>query len=218
MGLKHIGIAVAALLAGSWLVASRAQAPRSDAGQVPRAGNIHVLSPADHDLFLRAFAAAARSDWVNAMALGNQGQDTAARQLLQWRYALDRDSGAKFADVDAALKMATGWPLHNALLVRAEADITPEMTPAQIAQWFGARAPASPIGRVRLGEAMAASGDKARGGALIRQGWGDGSFDDATEAGILAQDGPYLTPDADKSRLDTLVWRDEVSAARRQMA
>src|SRR6478609_1442568 len=109
MGLKHIGIAVATLLAGSWLAVSRAQAPSPD---VPvRAGNLHVLSPADHDLFIRAFALAAKSDWAGAMALGNQGQDTAARQLLQWRYALDRDSGAKFADVDAALKMASNWPL-----------------------------------------------------------------------------------------------------------
>ena len=217
MGLKHIGIAVAALLAASWLVAS-AQAPGSNAGPLPRAGNIHVLSSSDHDLFLRAFAAAARSDWVNAMSLGNQGQDTTARQLLQWRYALDRDSGAKFADVDAALKMAAGWPLHNTLYVRAEADILPDMTPAQIVQWFGARAPASPIGRVRLGEAMTASGDKARGGPLIRQGWSDGSFDDSTEATIVAQDGTYLTPEADKARLDALVWRNEISAARRQMA
>jgi soluble lytic murein transglycosylase len=220
MGLKHIGIAVAALLAGSWMMASHAQtqAAGQDAGAAVRAGNIHILSSADHDIFIRAFAAAARSDWVSAMALGNQGQDTTARQLLQWRYALDRNSGAKFADVDAVLKMATGWPLRNTLFVRAEADIQPDMTAAQIAQWFGARPPASPIGRVRLGEAMAASGDKIRGGALIRQGWSEGSFDDSTEAGILTQDGVYLTPDADKSRLDTLVWHDEISAARRQMA
>jgi soluble lytic murein transglycosylase len=216
MGLKHIGIAVAALLAGSWMMASRAQTPGQ--GAAMRAGNIHVLSAADHDIFVRAFAAAARSDWVNAMAIGNQGQDTTARQLLQWRYALDRNSGAKFADIDAALKMAMGWPLHNTLFVRAEADITPEMTPAQIAQWFGMRAPASPIGRVRLGEAMVASGDKARGGALIRQGWSDGSFDDATEAGILIQDAAYLTPEADRARLDGLLWRNEIPAARRQMA
>ena len=106
MALKHIGIAVAALLAGSWLVESRAQAPGQD---VPiRAGNLHVLSAADHDIFIRAFALAAKSDWAGAMTLGNEGQDTTARQLLQWKYALDRDSGAKFADVDAALKMASG--------------------------------------------------------------------------------------------------------------
>jgi soluble lytic murein transglycosylase len=216
MALKHIGIAVVALLAGSWLAVSRAQAPGPD---VPaRAGNLHVLSAADHDIFTRAFALANRSDWAGAMALGNQGQDTTARQLLQWRYALDRDSGAKFADVDAALKMASTWPLRGALYVRAEADITPDITPAQILQWFGTRAPSSPIGRIRLGEATITNGDKTRGGALIRQGWSESSFDDFTEAGILAQDGSYLTPESDRTRLDGMLWRGELTAARRQIA
>ncbi len=196
MGLKHIGIAIAALLAGSWLAASHAQTPVAGPGlPAARTGNLRVLSAADHDIFTRAFALAARSDWAGAMALGNQGQDTTARQLLQWRYALDRDSGAKFADVDAALQMASGWPLRGTLYVRAEADITPDMTPAQILQWFGTRAPSSPIGRIRLGEAMIANGDKAAGGTLIRQGWSEGSFDEATEAGILAKDASYLTPE-----------------------
>lgn len=216
MALKHIGIAVAALLAGSWLAVSHAQTQGQD---VPvRAGNLHVLSATDHDLFIRAFALAAKSDWAGAMALGNQGQDTTARQLLQWKYALDRDSGAKFADVDAALKMASGWPLRGTLYVRAEADITPDMTPSQILQWFGTRAPSSPIGRVRLGEALVATGDKSRGEALIRQGWSEGSFDDFTEASIIAQDRSALTPESDRARLDGLLWRGEFTAARRQMA
>jgi len=216
MALKHIGIAVAALLAGSWLAVSHAQIQGQD---VPaRAGNLHVLSAADHDLFIRAFTLAAKSDWAGAMALGNQGQDTTARQLLQWKYALDRDSGAKFADVDAALKMASGWPLRGTLYVRAEADVTPDMTPSQILQWFGARAPSSPIGRVRLGEALVATGDKSRGEALIRQGWSEGSFDDFTEASIIAQDRGALTPESERARLDGLLWRGEFTAARRQIA
>jgi soluble lytic murein transglycosylase len=216
MALKHIGIALAALVATSWLAASRAQAPGQD---VPlRTGNLHVLSASDHDLFTRAFALAARRDWAGAMALGNQGQDTTARQLLQWKYTLDRDSGAKFADVDAVLKMASGWPLRGTLLSRAEADITPDMTPAQIQQWFGTRTPATPIGRIRLGEALIASGDKSRGSVLIRQGWSEGSFDDFTEAGILAQDASSLTAESDRTRLDNLLWRGEFTAARRQVA
>src|SRR5262249_52500492 len=183
-----------------------------------RSSSLHILSAADHDLFTRAFAAAAKSDWVTAMALGNQGQDSVARQLLQWRYTLDRDSGAKFADIDAALKMATGWPQRGSLYPRAEAAITPDMSPDQITQWFASRTPSSPIGRVRLGEALVAAGEKTRGGALIRQGWSEGSFDDFTERGILAADSTYLTPESDRSRLDNLLWRGEITDAQRQMA
>ena len=229
MDLKHIGTALAALLAAGAMAAGQAKAPASRAVAVvqpipdtaagtTRPSSLHILSPADHDLFTRAFAAAAKSDWVTALALGNQGQDAVARQLLQWRYTLDRDSGAKFADIDAALKMAAGWPLRGALYARAEAAITPDMSHDRILEWFGARTPASPIGLVRQGEALVAKDEKTRGGALIRQGWSEGSFDDFTEAGILSADNAYLTPQADRARLDTLLWRGEAAAAKRQMA
>jgi soluble lytic murein transglycosylase len=224
MGFKHIGIVLAALLAGGLAASGRVHGPashsvaRPDANApIARTGNIHILSAADHDIFTRAFAAAAKSDWVSAIALGDQGQDAIARQLLQWRYALDENSGARFADVDAALKMAAGWPLRNTLYTRAEADIPLEMTSAQIVQWFAQRTPVSAIGQVRLGEALVANGDTARGAMLIRQGWSNGSFDDATEARIQERDTAYLTPESDRARLDALLWRNEISAAQRQM-
>ena len=229
MDLKHIGIALAALLAAGSLAAGQAEAPGAAITMQPmpdpgtdadgaRAAKIHILSASDHDIFTRAFAAAAKSDWATALALGNQGQDATVRQLLQWRYTLDRDSGAKFAEIDAALKMAVGWPLRGSLFARAEAAIAPDMNPGQIQQWFGSRTPSSPIGQVRLGEALVASGDRARGGAMIRRGWSEGSFDDFTEAGILERDAAYLTPEADLARLDGLIWRNEVGLARRQMS
>src|ERR1700749_4676799 len=226
MDLKHIGTALAALLAGGAMTAGQTQTPppaatvvmqpMPDAGSA-RSSSLHILSASDHDLFTRAFAAATKSDWVTALALGNQGQDAVARQLLQWRYTLDRDSGAKFSDIDAALKMAAGWPLRGSLYARAEAAITPDMNKDQLLQWFGTRTPASPIGRVRLGEALVASGEKTRGGAMIRQGWSEGSFDDFTEGSILSADSAYLTPESDWAGLDNLLWRGEVTDAKRQM-
>ena len=229
MDSKHIGAALAALLAGGAIAAARTKAPPAQPAAVVamkpapgapatgRPSSLHILSQADHDIFMRAFDAASKSDWVTAMALGNQGQDAVARQLLQWRYTLDRDSGAKFADIDAALKMAEGWPLRGALYARAEAAITPDMSADQIVHWFASRSPASPIGRVRLGEALVAGGEKTKGGEFIRQGWSDGSFDEFTEKGILSADAAYLTPESDRARLDTLLWSGEFTAAKRQM-
>lgn len=217
MDWKHTGTLLAVILAGSWTGAGRAQAPALPL-PVPRPAVVRVLSAADHDIFTRAFAAADRSDWVDAMALGNQGKDTTARQLLQWRYALDPDSGAKFENVDAVLNMASDWPLRSVLYARAEADITPDMAPKTILQWFGSRAPVSAIGRVRLGEALVATGEKARGGELIRRGWSAGSFDPSTEADIISKDAAYLTPESDRARLDWLLWQGDVTAAKRQIA
>src|SRR4051812_29002454 len=209
--------AVAAAVAGAALAQSALPEPALIAAGM-RPSTIRVLSPTDHDIFTRAFLAASKGDWANALALGNQGQDSQARQLLQWRYALDQNSGATFADIQTAIASSDNWPLRATLFVRAEAALPPDMPPAEIVQWFGSRTPTSSLGRIRLGEALVAAGDSARGVPLIRQGWAAGSFDPVIESAILAKDGSYFTPADDRARLDMLLWANELTAAKRQMA
>ena len=133
-----------------------------------------ILSAADHDLFMRAFEAAGRGDWAGARSLAAQGQNPVASQLLEWRYALDRNSGATFAEIDAVIKdtqsstSAGTWPLRGTLQARAEAAITPDMAPAAIIAWFGSKTPNSTIGRIRLGEALVAGGEKTKGARADR--------------------------------------------------
>ena len=190
----------------------------------PRPSRIRVLAMADHDLFVRAFEAAERGDWAGARGLAAQGHNATARRLLEWRFALDRDSGASFAEIDTAMrdtesKSAAGtWPLRGTLQARAEAQIAPDMPAAAILAWFAARTPNSSIGKIRLGEALLATGEAARGAALIRAGWSDGSFDLPTEQAILQKDSALLTQENDRARLDALLWRGEISAAKRQVS
>jgi soluble lytic murein transglycosylase len=193
-----------------------------------RPSRLHYLTASDHDLFTRAFEAAGRGDWVGARSLAAQGQNRTARRLLEWRYALDKNSGASFAEIDAVIrdtdaKGAAAWPLRGTLQARAEAMMATDpalggMTPAQVVAWFGSRSPNSSLGKIRLGEALVATGEKTRGALLIRQGWAEGSFDPDVELAIVQKDAAFLTPDSDRDRLETLLWRGEASAARRVMA
>jgi soluble lytic murein transglycosylase len=220
MVLRHTGIALVALLAAtglSWAQPMGDAVPDSGAVTARPAG-LHVLSVADHQIFTRAFAAAAEGDWSKALSVGDQGQDSVARQLLQWRYVMDRNSGAKFAEIDAVIRLAANWPGRASLYARGEAAITRDMSSDAILRWFNGRTPASPIGYIRLGEAMAATGDTNQGAVWIRRGWSEGSFDEFTENDILAHDTAYLTPESDRARLDALLWLGDVSGARRQMA
>ncbi len=189
-----------------------------------RPSRLRFLTATDHDIFTRAFEAAGKGDWIGARALGAQGQSTTARRLLEWRYALDKNSGASFAEIDAVIKdtqsptSAGTWPLRGTLQARAEAMITDDMAPAAIVAWFGTKSPNSSIGKIRLGEALVATGEKSRGATLIRQGWAEGSFDPAIELAIVQKDGALLTPESDRARVDTLLWRSEITAARRTLA
>ena len=115
----------------------------------PHPSRIRVLAMADHDLFVRAFEAAGHGDWTTARGLAAQGRNMTARRLLEWRYALDRDSGASFAEIETAMrdtesKSAAGtWPLRGTLQARAEAQIAPDMPTAATLAWFAAKTPAS---------------------------------------------------------------------------
>ncbi|HEY0265750.1 MAG TPA: hypothetical protein VGC16_03305, partial [Rhizomicrobium sp.] len=190
----------------------------SDGPVGPRPSRLKFLTAPDHDLFTRAFEAAGRGDWVAARNLASQGQNQTARRLVEWRYALDRNSGATFAEIDAVMKDTASWPLRGTLQARAEAAITPDLPPATVIAWFGSKTPNSSIGKVRLGEALVATGERTRGAALIRAGWAEGSFDTGIELAIVQKDGAYLTPDSDRARLDALLWRGEVTAARRELS
>jgi soluble lytic murein transglycosylase len=189
-----------------------------------RPSRLRMLSSSDHDLFTRAFEAAGRGDWTAARNLASAGQSPVAKRLLEWRYALDKNSGATFAEIDAVIKdteaktSAGNWPLRGTLQARGEAAIAPDAPDATVIAWFGAKSPNSSIGKIRLGEALVASDEKTRGGALIRAGWAEGSFDTATELAIVQKDAALLTPDSDRARLEALLWRGEITAAKRESA
>jgi soluble lytic murein transglycosylase len=183
-----------------------------------RAGTVRALSSSDRDLFVRAFAAADAGDWRGARGLADQSHDAIARKLITWRYLLDKNSGAAFLEIDAFLKSSPDWPLRDTLLARAEAAIPPEMSAPEVVAWFAGRQPVAPIGNIRLGEALLATGKTSEGRAYIRTGWQQGSFDPPQELAIVEKDGSYFTPDVDRVRLDNLLWRDDVDSAKREIA
>ncbi|HUO92325.1 MAG TPA: transglycosylase SLT domain-containing protein [Rhizomicrobium sp.] len=183
-----------------------------------RASLVHVLSAGEHELYARAFDAADRGDWTAARGLAAQGRDPIAMRLIEWRYLLDRNSGASFGQISDFLTKYPDWPNLDTLYARAEHAIDPNMDPHSIIAWFGDRAPVSNIGKVRLGEALIASGSTTRGRELLRAGWIDGNFEPDQEFTIIQRDGAYLTPDADRERLSRLLARNDLTAARREMS
>jgi soluble lytic murein transglycosylase len=192
--------------------------PGADTEAERRPGTTHVLSTADHDLYASAFDAADRGDWPRALALAVQGQNAMARLLVQWRYLQDKNGKAPFAEIDAFLKNNPDWPRRSVLFVRAEEALDPATAPPAVIAWFAGRNPISAIGEIRLGDALIATGKPAWGTKLVREGWAAGTFEPDQELAIVQKDGTYLTPEIDRRRLDNLIWQDQYTAARRQIA
>jgi soluble lytic murein transglycosylase len=179
---------------------------------------LRYLSAADHDLISRAIEASQRGDWIAARGLADQAQDPAARRLIEWAYLSDKTSGASFAEIAQFLHDYPDWPGRKTLYARAETAMSPLMDPHAVIGWFGDRAPQTGIGKVRLGEALIASGSPARGHEWIKQAWIEDSFEPDQEYYIVAQHGDVLTPDAERERLEHLFAHNDMTSARREMA
>jgi soluble lytic murein transglycosylase len=200
--------------------------PDSDAGYSPspglggerRPGLERVLSASDEAIFSRAIDAAARGDWTAARNLADQGHDATARRVITWRYLLDRNSGAGFSEIAQFLRDNPDWPEHDTLQARAEEAIGPMTDPHTVIAWFGDRTPITGVGKVRLGEALIATGTPTRGRDLIRRAWAEDTFDPNQELSIIAQHGDALTADADRRRLERLLAHNDLTAARREIA
>jgi soluble lytic murein transglycosylase len=192
--------------------------PAANFGGEKREGLVHILSASDHGIFEQAFAAAERGDWTGSQGLAASGQDPTAKKIVLWRYLIDKNSGASFSQIASFLRDNPDWPGHDVMLARAEAAIDSTTDPHTIIAWFGTRDPQTGIGKVRLGEALVATGSGDRGRELIRKGWIEGSFDPNQEYAIIQKDGSYISSDDDIQRLDSLLWHNDISSARREIS
>ncbi|MBV9540286.1 MAG: lytic transglycosylase domain-containing protein [Alphaproteobacteria bacterium] len=183
-----------------------------------RPSPVHTLSAADHDIYNRAMDAADRGDWLGAKGIASQGHDATATRIITWRYLLDKNSGASFAEIDNFLKNNPNWPLRDTLLSRAETAMDPTMTPQAIIAWYGTRTPLTGLGMVRLGDALIAAGRMDAGRAMVQRGWISGVFQPEQELAIVQKDGGLLTPDVDRARLANLISTDQATAAQRELS
>lgn len=182
-----------------------------------RSGGARYLSAEDRDAFGRAAEAASRGDWAGARAAAAGLRDPVAARLIEWAYLLDRASGASFAEIADFLTKYPDWPAHDTLVARAEAAMPPTMDPHAAIAWFAEHPPQTGIGKVRLGEALIASGSPERGRAIIREAWAGNSFEPEQEIYVAAQHADALTPEAERARLNRLLAREEIAAARREL-
>lgn len=178
----------------------------------------HVLASADALLLQQALSAASRDEWSRALSLSEQAMHRVVKDVIEWRYVLDENSGAGFDAINGFLAAHPRWPRHDAMLIRAEKTMPPDYDQAKVITWYGNRLPLSGSGMIHLGEAQMQIGRSADGAALIKKAWIEFAFTPTEEANIVAAHGDILGQDVQKSRLDHLLAHDDIGGARRQLA
>jgi soluble lytic murein transglycosylase len=187
----------------------------------PSQGNITSAikpDPSPDGLLLnQALTAEARDDWSTALTDSAQTSNPVVRDIIQWKYLLDEDSGASFDAITQFVSAHPRWPRLNALLIRAEKAMPDDLDPARVIAWYGNRTPLSGPGMIHLGEALMSAGRIADGIALIKRAWIEFTYAPFDESNIETAHGDILTPEVEKLRLDHLLARGDVGGARRQL-
>ena len=137
--------------------------------------------------------------------------------VVEWD-RLRRDNGpASFAEIAAFLRAHHGWPAEATLRRRAERLIDGSVPAIVRLDYFRDNPPLSSYARFRLAEARRLTGEPVLAAADARAAWTAGGLDPVSEATLLAEFAPVLTPADHAARLDRLLWRGETGAAGRML-
>lgn len=161
--------------------------------------------------------AADRNDWQTAMRLAGQASDRDAARIVEWRYLVNADSSATFADISAFLSDHPDWPWRDRMLARAEEDIPAGLSPSEVLAWFGDRRPQTADGALRLGSSLIAVGRAEEGKAVIRDAWIANRFSAGEENNFLGAHASVLSPADHVARLERLLAGNDINDARRQL-
>ena len=125
------------------------------------------------------------------------------------------DPNVSILDVDRFLDTHADWPSQSRIQRKAEKRLSSTTPPDVILELFKTRDPVSGNGKLQLARAHFAKGNKDAAEIHLRDAWVNHTFSLKNERSILDNYANYLRPEDHIARVDHLLWRRSVTAARR---
>lgn len=186
-----------------------------------------VMVPAAPSEALRVgLRAAERGDWSSVRNTMSLVSDARVRSILLWRLATAESNAASFDELKRALDELPSFPQRKTIRARAEQRIAlSALTPQQKRDFLlrteqgipetGPQAgPVSGEGKLELGAALMALGDRAGARRWISDGWRTSRLDTSSQSNYLARFGTELTAEDHDARVDFLLWADRITQSR----
>lgn len=175
------------------------------------------LSKRDRDIYDRAFDALDHGRYPDALRLAGEAKAPLAGKVVLWTMMIRREAEVPFRHIVEFLTDNPDWPARSTLIRRAE-EAMPDGLPAdEVRAWFDAHPPRTPRGSETYAAALRKNGDPDRADALLRRAWIEGNFPSSRDERDFRERHRALIGDAaDLARLERLLWRGSLGAARRQ--
>jgi len=139
-------------------------------------------------------------------------EDDTARRMARWYYLRSSEGHASLAEFADFRRQHPMWPSKKVLRRNAELSALVKDPPAEeVFAFFADDAPTTGAGKAALGAAYIATGDDARGAALIREAWRRHALNEDVQEAIRERFDDVLRKADHKARADWLLAQDRRS-------
>lgn len=164
----------------------------------------------------KALKAAEANRWSDAQTFAGKSKTPVVAKLVDWMRLTDADSGAGFEEVTAFLLSNPDWPYQDRLRRRAEEAMGPDIADDRIRAWFAKMPAISPDGAFHHARVLEAAGRLEDAARVVQDAWTTMEMGNKQADDFRKRFRKYIREADDIARLERLLWKREVRAARKQ--
>ncbi len=168
-------------------------------------------------LFRQAVGALRTGDWPRVRELAGRLRDPVLRDYLEWRDLRANGEDLPLDRLLAFLDRRPDWPSAAGVRRLAERRLPRATEGERLIACFARHPPLTGRGRLLLARAWLRRGQEEKARALIRRGWPEADLDTGEEAFFRREFGTRIDRRLEVARLDRLLWRGRLAAARRML-
>jgi len=144
-----------------------------------------------------------------------RGSDPVLNKVLRSYYMAQPGNNIDFSELTAFINNNPDWPALKGIVAIAEQKIPQGTSNDQVINWFSAHPPVSLSGFYRYIDALETAGQIQNVARFVLTRWTDGEFSIDDLGTFRSRYARYLNEDADRARLDRLLWKNDSVGARR---
>ncbi len=193
---------------------TKAGIAREDIPNAPALPDLASLLGADAPAFARSLAAYKAGNFAAGDAENATLQASVPAITAQWAGLKSHPREAGFARLSRFLADHPNWPAREWLRREVEEALFGDNVPdSSLKAFFAQTKPATPAGKIALARALARDGEFDAAGALAREVWREGDFNETIESAIRKEFPDFLTAADHKYRADRLLYAEKTGAA-----
>ena len=164
----------------------------------------------DFGIAKKAIGEMQKGQWKSAVKISKKAKDRSIYNFIKWRHLLTTGNQESFFDYQVFIEENSDYPRIDRLRYLAEHKLSTErVSPRKIINWFSKNEPLSGYGKMILGESHILSGDKAKGIALIKNGWISADLSKSELRFFRKKYKKYLDANDYIKRADHLAWNSD---------